>query len=85
MTWSRRLGLNKLLWLAIVATPPVLLASSAPAAESCHVLIVRCQHACVAKYEPILKKRWTVAAQNERTACINACETRSYGECEGEP
>jgi hypothetical protein len=83
MTRSPRLGFNKFLWLIAVA--PLGLAASPASATSCRELIVRCQHQCAARYDAILKNHWTVQAQNERTVCLNDCETRSYGQCEGSP
>lgn len=82
MTGSPPQGLSKLLWLIAVATPLGLTASPA-VADSCRALIVQCQHKCVAQYERVLKEHWSVQAQNERTACLNGCETRNYGQCEG--
>lgn len=84
MTPSSPLGLSKLLWLMVVVAP-LGLGSSPASAASCRQLIVECQHRCVARYESVLKNHWTVQAQNERTACLNECETRSYGQCEGPP
>jgi len=84
MTLLRRLGSSRLVWLIIVVAP-LGLGSSPSSAASCRELIVQCQHRCVAQYEPVLKKHWTVQAQNERTECLNSCEARSYGQCEGPP
>lgn len=83
MTRLPRHGL-KFLRLALMVAP-LGLASLPASAASCRQLIVQCQHQCVARYEPILKKHWTVQAQNKRSACLNSCETRSYGRCEGPP